>query len=577
MRPGRARPLALWQTLGVTHRPAPPLVVLTYALLAAGLCGPALLDPAARAVGHADADTFNHVWGYWQLYEALAAGRAPFTTELLGYPAGGALYFIDLFGALRTLPVQWAFGPVVAYNVACWSNLWLAGVGAHLLAARVSGSSWAALVAGVGFAASPHLLGQAHNGISETLAVGFLPLFLWAALGLRAAPGRARAVVTGLSLGLCGLSNWYYGLFAGLVGLVFLVESLGRGPRAAALRPVLPWALAPAALLVLPPLWAFQATMRAEAALVARDPEFVLASLIGHNVVDTLSFFRPGDHHSPDLLALYDERLRAVVYLGWVTLALAALGARDRRGWVALAGVSFVLALGPFLYIGGDHALLPGSVFVPLPFYALWASLPLFSTISHAYRFVVLTQLSLGVLAACALARRPRLAPVAALAVLLDGALLSPAEWPVPHAETKTPAVYAQIEGPGAVIDLPVSLQSLAQGRYALYQITHGRPIPYALNDPTPDHLDARRLTRLIIDLERSAVTSPPPVLPTLDLLVSRDLLASEGFTAIVLHPELYPRALGEKIRITLDRALGAGVEVDGAVLYPLSPRPEAP
>jgi hypothetical protein len=369
------------------------------------------------------------------------------------------------------------------------------------------------------------------------------------------------------------------------VGLVFVAESLGRGPRAAALRPVLPWALVPAALLVLPALWAFRATMGAEAALVARDADFVLASLIGHNVVDTLSFFRPGDHHSPDLLTLYDERLRAVVYLGWVSLALAAWGARsgvgDRRGWVALAVVSWVLALGPFLYIGGDHALLPGSVFVPLPFYALWASLPLFSTISHAYRFVVLTQLALGVLAACALARRPRLtpflAPLAALAVLLDSALLSPADWPVPSADVRVPAVYAQIPGPGAVIDLPVSLQSLAQGRYALYQIQHGRPIPYALNNPTPPILDARRLTRLIIDLERSAVTSPPPTLPMLDLLVSRDLLASEGFAAIVLHPGLYPPAMAEKVRVILDRALGPGLEVDGAVLYALSPSPAAP
>ena len=565
----------------MTRSPPPALIVLLYALLAAGVCAPALVDPAGRALGHADADTFNHVWGYWQLYESIAAGRSPLHTDLLGYPSGGALYFIDLFGALRTLPVQWAFGPVVAYNVACWSNLWLAGLGAHLLAARVSGSSWAALVAGVGFTMSPHLLGQAHNGISETLAVGFLPLFVWAALGLRAAPGRARAVVTGLTLGICGLANWYYGLFAGLVGLTFVAESLGRGPRAAALRPVLPWAFVPAALLVLPALTAFRATMNTDAALVARDPEFVLASLIGHNVVDALSFFRPGDHHSPDLLKLYDERLRAVVYLGWVTLSLAALGAKDRRGWVALAFVSWVLALGPFLYIGGDHALLPGSVFVPLPFYALWASLPLFSTISHAYRFVVLTQLALGVLAACALARRPRLAPIlaplAALAIWIDSARLSPAEWPLPFADAAVPAVYAQIQGEGAVIDLPVSLQSLAQGRYARYQIQHGRPIPYALNEPTPPILDARRLTRLIIDLERSAVASPPPTLPMLDLLVSRELLVSEGFVAIVLHQDLYPTPLGEKLRVTLDRVLGAGEVVDGAVLYRLSPSPEAP
>ena len=313
-----ASPAALWHALGVTRAPAPAVIVLLYALLPAGVCAPGLVNPPGRVMRHDAAYTFTHVWGSWHVFLSLAEGRSPLTTELLGYPSGGALYFIVLFGALRTLPIQWAFGPVVAYNVACWSNLWLAGLGAHLLAARVSGSSWAALVAGVGFAASPHLLGQAHNGISETLAVGFLPLFVWAALGLRAAPGRVWAVLTGVMLGLCGLSNWYYGLFAGLVGLTFVDESLGRGPRAAALRPVLPWALLPAALLVLPALWAFRATMNTDAALVARDAHFVLARLIGHNVVDTLRLFRPRDHHSPDLLQLLEHRLRNALYLTWV-------------------------------------------------------------------------------------------------------------------------------------------------------------------------------------------------------------------------------------------------------------------
>ena len=62
-----------------------------------------------------------------------------------------------------------------------------------------------------------------------------------------------------------------------------------------------------------------------------------------------------------------------------------------------------------------------------------------------------------------------------------------------------------------------------------------------------------------------------------LDLLVSRDLLVSEGFSAIVLHRGLYPQAMGEKVRVTLDRALGPGVEVEGAVLYTLSPSPAGP
>ena len=65
----------------MTRSPPPALIVLLYALLAAGVCAPALVDPAGRALGHADADTFNHVWGYWQLYESIAAGRKRFTTS----------------------------------------------------------------------------------------------------------------------------------------------------------------------------------------------------------------------------------------------------------------------------------------------------------------------------------------------------------------------------------------------------------------------------------------------------------------------------------------------------------------
>ncbi|MBK7758754.1 MAG: hypothetical protein IPI35_20625 [Deltaproteobacteria bacterium] len=158
----------------MTRAPAPAVIVLLYALLAAGVCAPALVNPAGRALGHADADTFNHVWGYWQVFQALAAGRSPLTTELLGYPSGGALYFIDLFGALRTLPVQWAFGPVVAYNVACWSNLWLAGLGAHLLAARVSGSSWAGLRGGRGPRGKPTPAGTSRKRDLRDLGLGVL-------------------------------------------------------------------------------------------------------------------------------------------------------------------------------------------------------------------------------------------------------------------------------------------------------------------------------------------------------------------------------------------------------------------
>ena len=60
----------------------------------------------------------------------------------------------------------------------------------------------------------PHLMGQAYNGISETLMVGFLPLALLAMRALHS-PSRRTAVIAGATW-TAALANWYYGLFAGL-------------------------------------------------------------------------------------------------------------------------------------------------------------------------------------------------------------------------------------------------------------------------------------------------------------------------------------------------------------------------
>ena len=35
---------------------------------------------------------------------------------MLNWPHGGTLWFIDMFGALITLPINWISGPVAAYN-----------------------------------------------------------------------------------------------------------------------------------------------------------------------------------------------------------------------------------------------------------------------------------------------------------------------------------------------------------------------------------------------------------------------------------------------------------------------------
>ncbi|HJN76065.1 MAG TPA: hypothetical protein QGF58_19190 [Myxococcota bacterium] len=543
------------------------LAVFGFAVLATLLVFPAL---SGEALGHPQADTYNHVWGFWQVRDALLSGESPLWTDNIGWPQGGALWFIDLFGALWTLPIQLLAGPVVAYDLAMWANLVLAGFAAWLLARRLGSSEAGSAFAGVTYAAVPQLLGQLHNGISETLSVGWLPLGLWGLVRFWREPGRNNGLIAGGLVAVCGFANFYYGLFLGLIWAAAGVWTLLPRARGRLVLRQLGWVVL-GGLPLLPLLWVFSGTLSSPEALVSRDPEFVYASLVGHNMVDLLAFFHPGDFHSPDLFELFDEHLQVVVYVGWILLVPALFGAwrvRRARWWAVLALVSFVFALGPFLYLGGGYWQLPGGTWVPLPFLAFFEVIPLFSPISHAYRFAIPMQLALGVCAALWI--RGRWGWLLIPAFLVEVLLFSPATWPVATSEVAVPAVYSQISTDGAVLDLPVSLQVLDRSRYNLYQVSHRRPIPYGLNDPTPQWLDDNPLTRSLIDLERSGVASLPPTRPTLDLILGRQRLVDAGFSAIVVHLRAYPPHTRDKVLAELELICGPGRVVGDQVLFSL-------
>jgi hypothetical protein len=319
-------------------------------VLALGLTAPVWMDPAGKILGHPGADTYNHLWGYWQVVSAIGAGESPLHTQLLRFPEGGALWFIDMAGALVSAPIQAVAGPAVAMNLIIFFRLALAALGAYLLALKVTGSRAGAVVAGVIYGACPFVLGQVHNGITETVALGGLPLAIWGALCFRDAPSRRSGLFAGLLLGLTALSNWYYGLFAVLAVAPLCLKTLGPGLRQKSIRRHLGWPVLAAGVVVLPALSLFRGTLVAADGLVSRDSEFVERTLWAHNMVDALAFFVP--IRSPDLAALFDEDLVVVVYIGLVALGLAGFGAWRRRAarpWLAGAFLAWVMALGPYL------------------------------------------------------------------------------------------------------------------------------------------------------------------------------------------------------------------------------------
>lgn len=569
------------------------LAALAAAILAAIVTWPVALRPHQILVGHPGNDTWNHVWGHWWVGFELAQGQWPLHTELLNHPTGGTLFYIDTSQAVMFAPLTLVFGPEVGYNATVLFGLFLAGWGAWLLARRVTGDPLVSVLALTIYGAAPHLLGQSYNGISETVCAGWLPLTLWALLRLMDRPTVGRALVLGIFGGTTMLTSWYYGLLAGLAGVVVILWRILRQ------REHVPWgrfiplaglSSAVALVLVTPMLALFRLSLSAADAVVTRDPEFVRQSLINHNVTDVAAFFVPSDRPSPDLKELYGEELVIIIYLGWIALGLAtyawAITRRRRKlaPWLWLGLVFFLFSLGPYLNIGGDYRTIFGHR-VPLPFLALFEAFPLFDRISHPFRFVTGVSLAVAVMATVGLrhllrraSSSTRLAVVAALSVgvITETAVASPATLPVAHSAARIPDVYDQMRedpAPGAVLDLPLTVPNLERAAYVWYQASHQRPIPWGLNDPMPRPLLENRLTATLIRLEASRAWTDSPMLPELDVVVGARALERQGYRYIVMHRGFYPRFKADRVEALLTALYGQPErwDQDDLLLYTLT------
>ncbi len=534
-------------------------------------CAPVLSAPTRLALGHPGNDVWNHVWGFWWVAEELGSLRVPVHTEQLAWPYGGSLWFIDTLGAVLTLPVQWLAGPVAAYNAAIFGNIVLCGVGAYALAWKETESRPGALLAGLAYMSAPHLLGQAYNGISETCAAGWLPLTLVAVRQTFDEQTPRNAAIAGVLAGINALASWYYGLFAGFFVAGMLGQRLWerwrpptrRRRRKAESSPaplhmkkaislVVVGGIATAAIVVAP-FSAFIHTMGAADAMVTRDPQFVWSTLIMHNMTDVLALVMPGRFYSPDLKAVFGEDLIVVVAIGHTLLWPALVGVlADKEGrarvwgWLALGFIA--LSLGPFLYVNGDyiHAM---DGWVPLPFLAFYKLFPMFSRISHAYRFVQGATVALAVAVAYLVrAVEHRRGPALAVAVVLgalriaETTLATPAVFPLPTSTFAPNPVFASLTD-GAVLDLPVGVPVLARSHYLAGQLVHQQPVVYALNDPTPPILYHNRFTAYILEIERTTTASMPLQVPWLDIEVGRRHMVQEGLRWIVVHKSWYPEA----------------------------------
>lgn len=531
-----------------------------------------------------DGSTF--LWAFWAMPRAALRLENPFVTDQLFHPVGADLAFHASTPSAIVLswPVARLFGVGIALNVLQVAAALLSALGAYLLALRVCGDRRAAFFAGVAFAFVPYRFVHAAAGHFNLIHAQLLPFGLLALLRLLERPSRGRAAALGGVVGLTFLTDVYYTVFL-LVGMAVLLAARRREVPTAVLGR-LAGAAGVAALVALPLAVPMAQALRAG----ELDP---LPGWGGADLrsADLVSWFLPWQAHPLWGSVVEDARRRlsagaeGIVYPGLVVLTLAVAGREfgdraRRRGWVALAVTAGVLALGPFLQIGGrsgaGFSYLGREFAVPLPYLALHL-VPVLNGVRVPGRFGILAILALAVLAAATLAAVARRWPArggwaiaAATAVLVVELLPGP----MPSHPVDAPSPYRAIAAdpdPGAVLEIPLQWQSgvavvgdPAPPRdfsiFLYYATVHGKPLVSGHVSRYPDErLD--RLTRVPVYRQVLALAGEPGFddPPTFD---AGDLRAL-GIGFVVYHRD-------PPLPAVLEHLEGLGLEVladDGGIV----------
>lgn len=511
-RPSASTPRPLTPPLSPNPRP-----LLAYFLLTTVMTWPTVLHLTDGIPGDGF-DGWQNYWNMWWVKKALLElGTTPFFTDYLYPPNGASLLFhtLNIFNSFWTLPIQLNFGLAIAYNAVVLVSFTLAGYGGYLLALdtltrlRFTGPGLrpAAFVGGLIFTMSPfhlaHLLG--HMQVFSMIWPPFYVLWLMRTLHPLPMDGGRREVrniaLACLFLILATLVDWYHTLylliFTGLA-LLWTLNVQRKMFKRFTLRPL--WLILAIGLgfavvlspLLVPMMRAARSTPELQTGL---EQSIALSA-------DLLAFILPSEMHplwgqwaktiAENFSSTLSERL---IFAGFVPLALAvfAIGQSWRQQWVKfwvfITASFFILALGPYLHIGGKIVSIGGWP-LPLPYLLLYHTVPFIGLTRSLSRYDLMVMLGLGVLVAIGLARlsgvrgqrpgaRDNASPftihnflpfLAALLICFEFLAI-----PYPISKIDTPPFYfdlAQQPGDFTIAELPMNWDRPTP---MLYQTVHGK------------------------------------------------------------------------------------------------------
>ncbi len=414
------------------------------------------------------------------------------------FPYARTLAFSEnLFGvAFLVAPVYWVSGnPVLTYNVAFLFSFALSGTGMYLLARGLTGNRGAAAVAGAYYAFCPFHLAQAQLAHIQMLAVGWLPVALWALHEYFPSRRRGWLVLFVVASCLQVLSNTYVAYFMMVPIAVVVGYHAARSPEH-----IRRWSLdltvsALVIVAVLAPVAVQYYRVRVDQHQIRSVGEieaggadvrayFVAASGLWSR---WLPLPRPifGETEKELFPGIVGPLLAAFTI--WRMRADAKSGRRPINGSVVAYGVigaaGFLLSLGPLVRFWGVALTHHG------PYDWLQRIVPGMNGMRAPSRFVVVAILGLSVLAGWGVVLvLERIAPrwrAITIALLLAGVVADGWGVPIPivrygpggRPEDRAIANWLRGRPPGAALHLPLMAAQFQELHYQYATLFHDDPI----------------------------------------------------------------------------------------------------
>ncbi len=459
------------------------LVTAGYLALALLLLTPPLLGLDSELIGYPNCTNRMHVWVLWVVNQILFQGYSPIHTNYIFFPTGAnlvLLYGSDLFYPVVLSPLVALLSAGVVFNLKLIFSFTVGPLGAFLMIRHIGAGRRAAWVGGALYMAAPYFLLETFNGVSELVAMEWIPFtILYLMRTLRSEGSKKDALLCALFAMMSAYSSGYNIFFLFFIGVILVIARLISHWKSVPWRRLVLMGLVCGVGMI--PLGLLHREGQTSTRVQEEHMDMFDAESTPRmdSSAALVRFFRPGRNNIPWTKTYGDGTVKTTnttytVYLGYGVLALALLALFLRRpgAWLwGAASLFFVLiCLGPHLWVTEERLLIFGKI-VPMPGLLLYKILPGFDvTVRHSYRYVAMAHLCLAVLSAMGLqwildkasssmARWGITA--AAMAVCLGEVLLiGPAPWPLPRTSTRVPAYYtelAQEEGDFPIIELPYS------------------------------------------------------------------------------------------------------------------------